>query len=168
MPHNAPKRKLPIGLQSFAKLRNEGCYYVDKTPYMHQLIEQGSYYFLSRPRRFGKSLFLDTLQQLFEGKRNLFKGLFIEDKWDWQITYPVVRFGFGSGVMETRAQLDINIYEQLASNAERLGVTLTAGSIPGQLQQLLQYTQQKYGQNVVLLIDEYDKPILDNITNTEV
>ena len=163
------KKKLPIGLQSFAKLRNEGCYYVDKTPYMHQLIEQGSYYFLSRPRRFGKSLFLDTLQQLFEGKRDLFRGLFIEDKWDWEVTYPVVRFGFGDGVAQSREQVDNRILYQLRANAERLGVSLLpTDDIPGQFRELLLKTQQKYGQNVVLLIDEYDKPILDNITNTEV
>ena len=163
------KKKLPIGLQSFAKLRNENCYYVDKTPYIHQLIGQGSYYFLSRPRRFGKSLFLDTLQQLFEGKRDLFKGLFIEDKWDWEVTYPVVRFGFGDGVAQSREQVDNRILYQLRANAERLGVSLLpTDDIPGQFRELLLKTQQKYGQNVVLLIDEYDKPILDNITNTEV
>ena len=162
------KRKLPTGIQSFVKLRNEGCYYVDKTPYMHQLIEQGSYYFLSRPRRFGKSLFLDTLQQLFEGRRELFEGLFIEDKWDWQTTYPVVRFSFGSGIMQNREQLDNSINDQLARNAKRLDVTLTAISIPGRFHELLMNTQQKYGQNVALLIDEYDKPILDNLEHSHI
>ncbi|MDZ7925604.1 MAG: AAA family ATPase [Marinagarivorans sp.] len=139
----ATKRKLPTGIQSFVKLRNEGCYYVDKTPYMHQLIEQGNYYFLSRPRRFGKSLFLDTLQQLFEGKRDLFAGLFIEDKWDWQITYPVVRFGFGDGVVQSRAALDDRIGYQLRSNAERLGVKILAtDDIPGQFRTLLMAAQK--------------------------
>ena len=162
------KRKLPTGIQSFVKLRNEGCYYVDKTPYMHQLIEQGSYYFLSRPRRFGKSLFLDTLQQLFEGQHELFEGLFIEDKWDWQTTHPVVRFSFGSGIMQNREQLDNSINDQLARNAKRLDVTLTAISIPGRFHELLINAQQKYGQNAVLLIDEYDKPILDNLENSDI
>lgn len=77
------RRKLPIGVQSFEKIRTDGYYYVDKTPFAHRLIEQGSYYFLSRPRRFGKSLFLDTLTQLFEGNEPLFHELFIHDRWDW-------------------------------------------------------------------------------------
>ena len=165
----ASKRKLPIGIQSFEKLRNEGCYYVDKTPYMHQLITQGSYFFLSRPRRFGKSLFLDTLQQLFEGRRELFNGLFIEDKWDWEITNPVVRFSFGDGVAQGRTALDERIGYQLRSNAERLGVKIhPTDDIPGQFRTLLIGAHKKYGQGVVLLIDEYDKPILDNIENTEI
>lgn len=77
------RRKLPIGIQGFAKLREEGCYYVDKTAYALRLIEEGSHYFLSRPRRFGKSLFLDTLKELFEGHAALFKGLAAETRWDW-------------------------------------------------------------------------------------
>ena len=165
----ATKRKLPTGIQSFVKLRNEGCYYVDKTAYMHQLITQGNYFFLSRPRRFGKSLFLDTLQQLFEGKRELFKDLFIEDKWDWKVTYPVVRFGFGDGVVQGRAALDERIGYQLRSNAERLGVQIhLTDDIPGQFRTLLMGAHKKYGQGVVILIDEYDKPILDNIENTDI
>ena len=73
-----PRRKLPIGIQSFAKLREQDCYYVDKTPHALQLIEKGGAYFLSRPRRFGKSLLLDTIKDLFEGQQDLFKGLVAE------------------------------------------------------------------------------------------
>ncbi|BCD96238.1 ATP-binding protein [Marinagarivorans cellulosilyticus] len=165
----ATKRKLPTGIQSFVKLRNEGCYYVDKTPYMHQLITQGNYFFLSRPRRFGKSLFLDTLQQLFEARRELFSDLFIEKKWDWQTAYPVVRFSFGDGVVQGRAALNDRINQQLSDNRERLGLPAnTALDIPGNFRSLLMAAHKKYGQGVVLLIDEYDKPILDNIENTEI
>ena len=165
----ASKRKLPIGIQSLSEIINGGYYYVDKTPYAHALIEQGKFYFLSRPRRFGKSLFLDTLQQLFEGRRELFNGLFIEDKWDWEITNPVVRFSFGDGVAQGRTALDERIGYQLRSNAERLGVKIhPTDDIPGQFRTLLIGAHKKYGQGVVLLIDEYDKPILDNIENTEI
>ncbi len=80
------RKKLPIGIQAFAKLREEGCYYVDKTPFIEKLVEGGSYYFLSRPRRFGKSLLLSTLKELFEGNRTLFEGLWIESRWDWETT----------------------------------------------------------------------------------
>ena len=163
------KRKLPTGIQSFVKLRNEGCYYVDKTPYMHQLIEQGSYYFLSRPRRFGKSLFLDTLQCLFEGQKTLFDGLFIENNWDWDTRYPVVRFSFGDGVVQTREALDKRICIQLQTNAERLGVVyLPDYDIPGNFRNILRQAKAKHGQNVVVLIDEYDKPILDNLENSDI
>ncbi len=77
------RRKLPIGIQTFAQIVSEDYYYVDKTPFVHRLIESGKYYFLSRPRRFGKSLFLDTLKELFEGNESLFRGLYIHDRWDW-------------------------------------------------------------------------------------
>ncbi|MBS1223307.1 MAG: hypothetical protein H6R23_2927 [Proteobacteria bacterium] len=85
------RRKLPIGVQTFAQIVSEDYYYVDKTPFAHRLIESGKYYFLSRPRRFGKSLFLDTLKELFEGHEPLFRGLFIHDRWDWSTVYPVIR-----------------------------------------------------------------------------
>ena len=77
------RRRLPIGIQTFRTLREEGCYYVDKTPYLERLLDEGTRYFLSRPRRFGKSLFLDTLKEFFEGSEELFVGLYIHDRHDW-------------------------------------------------------------------------------------
>ena len=77
-----PKRRLPIGIQTFRKIWQENCYYVDKTAYIQRLLDEGTHYFLSRPRRFGKSLFLDTLKELFEGNEPLFAGLYIRDRWD--------------------------------------------------------------------------------------
>jgi hypothetical protein len=91
------KRKLPIAIQTFAQIREEDYYYVDKTALALQLVDQGKYYFLSRPRRFGKSLFLDTLKELFEGNQALFKGLAAEKQWDWSIQYPVIRI-IGLGI----------------------------------------------------------------------
>ena len=91
------KRRLPIGIQTFREIREENCYYVDKTAYMQRLIDEGKHYFLSRPRRFGKSLFLDTLKELFEGNEPLFEGLYIHDHWDWSVRYPVLCLDFGSG-----------------------------------------------------------------------
>jgi hypothetical protein len=82
---NALQKKLPIGIQTFAKIRDEPYYYVDKTSYLLALIENGTHYFLSRPRRFGKSLLIDTLAELFAGNQALFEGLYIYDKWDWSI-----------------------------------------------------------------------------------
>ncbi|PSJ36211.1 hypothetical protein C7I36_16870, partial [Zobellella taiwanensis] len=132
------------------------------------LIEQAGYYFLSRPRRFGKSLLLDTLHQLFEAKEPLFRGLFIHDKWDWSRPRPVIRLGFGSGVMNGRELLDQNIHEQLNEQAVRLGVPLVNQTIGGRFAELIRRTHELYGERVAVLIDEYDKPILDNITNAPV
>ncbi|OXS15037.1 hypothetical protein CGX12_11105 [Zobellella denitrificans] len=162
------QRKLPIGIQTLGEIITGGYYYVDKTPYIHQLIEQGKYYFLSRPRRFGKSLLLDTLHQLFEAKEPLFRGLFIHNKWDWSRPRPVIRLGFGSGVMNGRELLDQNIHEQLNEQAVRLGVTLVNQTIGGRFAELIRRTHELYGERVAVLIDEYDKPILDNITNAPV
>ena len=91
------KRRLPIGIQTFREMREENCYYVDKTTHMWRLIDEGKHYFLSRPCRFGKSLFLDTLKELFEGNEPLFEGLYVHGHWDWQVRYPVLRLDFGSG-----------------------------------------------------------------------
>ncbi|HLA33699.1 MAG TPA: AAA family ATPase, partial [Rhodocyclaceae bacterium] len=116
------RRKLPIGIQTLREIREEGHYYVDKTAFAHRLIDEGKYYFLSRPRRFGKSLFLDTLAELFEGNEALFKGLFIHDRWDWTAHYPVIRISFSDGVLQSRAELDRRILDLLRINRERLGL----------------------------------------------
>lgn len=163
-----PKRKLPIGIQTFSKLREEGCYYVDKTALALQLIESGTYYFLSRPRRFGKSLFLDTLRELFEGNQPLFAGLAAESRWDWSKKYPVIRISFSDGVLRDRVELDQRISEILSDNQKRLGITCSHQSLGGQFGELISGAHQQTGQRAVVLIDEYDKPILDNIDNSPV
>ena len=91
------RRRLPIGIQTFREVRDDGCYYVDKTPYIERLLEDGKHFFLSRPRRFGKSLFLDTLKDLFEGREELFTGLAIHGRWNWSVHHPVVRRTVGGG-----------------------------------------------------------------------
>ncbi|MEB3299817.1 MAG: AAA family ATPase [Candidatus Sericytochromatia bacterium] len=90
------RRQLPIGLQTFREIREEGCYYVDKTGHAVDLVRSGKMFFMSRPRRFGKSLFVDTLKELFEGNRELFTGLAAEDRWDWSVKHPVIRLSFSS------------------------------------------------------------------------
>lgn len=162
------RRKLPIGIQSFAKIREADYYYVDKTGLALQLVDEGSYYFLSRPRRFGKSLFLDTLKELFEGNQALFEGLAAYEQWDWSKKHPVIRISFSDGVLRDRAELDQRIEEILQDNQTRIGVTCTHQSLGGQFAELIALTHQKTGQRAVVLIDEYDKPILDNITTSAV
>ena len=163
-----PRKKLPIGIQTFREIREDDCYYVDKTPFALHLIDKGKYYFLSRPRRFGKSLFIDTLAELFEGNEPLFRGLHCHDKWDWSVKYPVIRISFAEGVMDSPAGLEARIRGNLRINAARLGVEdATELPIPDAFIALIHAAERRYGQRAVILIDEYDKPILDNLTRPE-
>ena len=167
-----PRRKLPIGIQGFAKIREADYYYVDKTGIALDLIDQGSYYFLSRPRRFGKSLFLDTLKEMFEGNAKLFEGLAAESRWNWSVKYPVIWISFSDGVLQSREQLDQRILDLLRINRLDLDIPLPLGlienNISANFRDLIRQAHQKHGQRAVVLIDEYDKPILDNITNSAV
>ncbi|MDR2451050.1 MAG: AAA family ATPase, partial [Candidatus Accumulibacter sp.] len=161
-----PRKKLPIGIQTFAKIREADYYYVDKTPFALKLIEEGTAYFLSRPRRFGKSLFLDTLAELLAGNEPLFRGLYCHDKWDWTRKYPVIRLSFGGGLAKSPEALDASIRFQLDTQAERLGVPLADNRTPMQFASLILKAEARFGQRVAVLVDEYDKPILDNLTNS--
>ena len=116
------RRKLPIGIQTFREIREGGYYYVDKTGLALRLIEEGKYYFLSRPRRFGKSLFLDTLGELFNGEQGLFEGLAAEQGWDWSRRYPVIRLSFGGGVVKDAEGLAVKIAEQLRGSSMQQGM----------------------------------------------
>ena len=155
--------QLPLGLQTFAEVRELQCAYVDKTELALKLATEGKFYFLARPRRFGKSLFLDTLRNLFEAKQKLFTGLHAEANWEWGIKYPVIKLDM-SGGSESVVAFKSMIDGDLRDIAEFLGVELSATGEPGKLfKQLIKRAHAKHGRKVVLLIDEYDKPMLDNI-----
>ncbi len=141
---------------------------MDKTAFALRLIEQGGYYFLSRPRRFGKSLFVDTLKELFEGNQALFEGLYAEQHWDWSVQYPVIRLSFGSGILQNRAQLDAAILAQLSFYEQAFAVPVVEMEIPYRFQHLIRALHQQTGQRVVVLVDEYDKPTLDHLTQPDV
>ena len=160
--------RLPIGIQNLREIIEDKCAYVDKTPFIEALLASGKYYFLSRPRRFGKSLFLDTLKEFFEGNEKLFKNLYIHDKWDWNKQYPVVKIDFAAGVLRNREELDIHIFEILKENQRRLGLEGEMSSISGGFKEIIRQAHEKYGKRVVILVDEYDKPILDNIERPHV
>ena len=162
------RRRLPIGLQTFSKVRADNCYYVDKTPYIRRLLDEGEHYFLSRPRRFGKSLFLDTLKELFEGNEPLFEGLAIHDRWDWSVRHPVLRLSFGSGLFKEPGHLALNFKEQLAAAERRAEVVIDYDTAPGRFASLLEALHRRSGQPVAVLVDEYDKPILDALEEPEV
>jgi len=151
--------------RSLGIIRKKLGYYVDKTAFALTLIETGSYFFLSRPRRFGKSLFLDTLKELFEGNEPLFRGLYCHDKWDWSVKYPVIRLSFAEGVLKSSEELKEKIGEQLGIYQRAFGLQLEATSLSGRFSELICAVHQKQGQRVVVLVDEYDKPILDNLEN---
>ena len=163
------RKKLPIGIQTFREIREDDCYYVDKTSFALKLATEGKYYFLSRPRRFGKSLFLDTLAELFAGNEALFQGLYCHDQWDWSKQYPVIRISFGGGLLKSETALIEKLEEIFRINAERLQVSCDYSFSDRRFfAQLIQRASEKFGQRVVILIDEYDKPILDNITNPDI
>ncbi len=156
------RRQLPIGIQDFRTIRESGCYYVDKTPLIRRMVDGGRHYFLSRPRRFGKSLLLDTLRELFAGNEPLFRGLDIYGSWDWSVTHPVVRLSF-DGKYNEPGDLRASIVAQLAIIEEDAGLDPVPGEMdgPDRLRRLLVRLHRKTGRQVVVLVDEYDKPILD-------
>ena len=156
-------QKLPIGIYTFEKIREDNFYYVDKTSYIVQLAEQAGYYFLSRPRRFGKSLFLDTLKCAFEGREELFKGLYLENNWDFEKAYPVLCFSLGRGRVSSLEELNTNILSILDAQAEKQGIECKNELVANRFAELIQKVYAKTGRRVVILIDEYDKPILDNL-----
>ncbi|MFW6308363.1 MAG: AAA family ATPase [Campylobacterales bacterium] len=160
-------QKLPIGIQTFKDIRTENYVYIDKTNIAYELIESYRYIFLSRPRRFGKSLFMDTIHNIFEGNKELFSGLAIEERWDWEVKYPVIKIAFGK-VLNSDS-LKQTIEKMLNSNQERLGVVCNKDyDYANCFGELIEKVSEKYNQKVVVLIDEYDKPILDNIDQLDV
>ncbi|MCY4219473.1 MAG: AAA family ATPase, partial [Gammaproteobacteria bacterium] len=162
------RRPLPIGIQTFRRLREKGCYYVDKTPLIRQMIEEGDFYFLSRPRRFGKSLLVDTLQELFEGNEPLFRGLDIHPHWDWSVRYPVIRLTL-DGIVSTPEELENRIGNQLYKIEQAFDLTSlpSVHSAADRLENVLYFLHQTTGQQVVVLVDEYDKPVLDLLEDSD-
>ena len=156
-------RKLPIGIQTFRKIREENCYYVDKTSHMRRLVDQGTHYFLSRPRRFGKSLLLNTLKELFEGSESLFCGLAIHADWDWTIRHPVLPLSFGSGTFRGHGDLAAEVTEQLDALGDSAAMSPRAATAAARFRSLIRAMHERTGQPVVVLVDEYDKPILDTL-----
>ncbi len=158
-------KKLPISRSVFKEIRTEDYCYVDKTPFIKQLLDDHSkYWFLSRPRRFGKTLFLDTVRAAFAGEKKLFKGLFLENNWDWSIQYPVVNISFGGVTVESKEELSLSFREILDVQAEEYDIPLNKETVAGRFDELIRKLNKKFGIGAVVLVDEYDKPLLDNLT----
>lgn len=152
-------RKYPLGKQDFPKLRNEGFVYIDKTYYALEMAELGGSYFLSKPRRFGKSLFLSTLESIFLGKKELFEGLYIYDKWVFE-EYPIIRIDCNK-----IGYRDFGLKQALIQELENIfgsyGIESVQNELSLKFRELIEELSKKFNKGVVILIDEYDKPLID-------
>jgi len=159
-------KKYPIGIQTFSEIREGGYLYVDKTELLYQLTQQGKYFFLSRPRRFGKSLTVSTLKAIFEGKKELFEGLWIDGKYDFSQTFPVVHLELNS-LSHRQLGLQTALNLLLDERAAEQGVSLKS-TVPGKkLDELIRALATRHGTRVAVLIDEYDKPVIDHLEEPE-
>ena len=154
-------KRLPVGIQTFEKIIDNDMLYIDKTEYIWNMIHLSNYIFLSRPRRFGKSLLVSTLQAYFEGRKDLFKGLFIETVEKEWTKYPVLRFSMASGKHMEKEQLERYLIYILEENERRFGITSDSKDPNVRLKNLITTAYEKTGKQVVILIDEYDAPLLD-------
>jgi len=161
-------QRLPIGIQTFKDIREDNYIYIDKTDIAYDIIDNYKYVFLSRPRRFGKSLFLDTLKNIFEGNKMYFNGLAIEDKWDWDTIYPVIKISFDVN-LRSAIKIEESLISSLKDNQKRLDVKCdNTSNVSICFKEFIQAVYDRYNQKVVVLIDEYDKAILDNIDQMDV
>ena len=164
-------KKLPIGISTLRTILEEDYLYVDKTNIAQELIENGQYYFLSRPRRFGKSLLLDTLRTIFEtneSDKELFKGLSIYDNGYEFSKHPVIRISFNNGDFSSKEGFEQTIIQILKENQKNLDIECeNTTNAPFCFRELIIKSYEKQKKKVVILVDEYDKPILDNIDNKE-
>ncbi len=159
------KPKYPVGIQTFNKIREGNYLYVDKTEYLYNLVTRGQFYFLSRPRRFGKSLLLSTIAALFRGERELFDGLYIADKeWDWA-EHPVFHLALNGQDYKSVEKLDETLHNNMAHWEERyhLPKGSVSTSVSTRFFNCIRNAREAMGRNVVILIDEYDQPLLQNI-----
>ena len=152
-------KNYPLGIQTFEKIIEEDFLYIDKTQEIYRLIKKAGYYFYARPRRFGKSLLLSTIKAVYEGKKDLFQGLWIADKWNWAKVLPVIHIGFSSIAHKTLG-LEKAIQQVLNNIAYQHDIVFRASDYVSKFKELIATLAAQKGK-VVLLIDEYDKPIID-------
>ena len=164
--------RVATDIYTFARLREDGFTYVDKTDALYAMAsgEVGAQFFIARPRRFGKSLAVSTLKVLFEGRRELFNGLAIEPKWDWSKTWPVLHLDMGSMQAADVAEFRVLLADHLIDRARELGVESLSGSTPAILfKRLIDALAAKSSDGrMVLLVDEYDKPLLGHLMKPDV
>ena len=157
-------QKYSLGVQEFSKLRDLNCLYVDKTNLIYELV-QGNCFFLSRPRRFGKSLLVNTLKEIFLGNKHFFEGLYIYDKIQWE-SYPVLQFSFAKSDFH-KIGLEAYFYQKIDEMATQYNIKLNKKTVSSKIEELIKKLYEKYNKGVVLLIDEYDKPIIEFLGREE-
>lgn len=164
----ASRIKYPIGQQDFKTLRMRDCVYVDKTRFIEKIVNEGSqYYFLARPRRFGKSLFLSTLQYFFEGQRELFKGLYVDSiNWEWE-RYPVLHLDLNTSRYENLGMLEGALDRIFRNWEEKYDIEVKDTDYSQRFATIIKKAHEKTGLQVVILVDEYDKPLVGNLNNNE-
>jgi hypothetical protein len=156
-------KSLPVGIPTFSEIIKDNYIYVDKTREIYELVNTGKIYFLSRPRRFGKSLLLSTLKSLFKGEKDLFNGLYIYDIWDWEQSYPVIYLDMSEVNCETAEKLKTTLKELINSIAIENKVVLGNTEYNTAFYELIEKVHAQTNKNVVVLIDEYDSPLVDNL-----
>lgn len=157
------EKKYPIGIQNFEKLRKDGYIYVDKTAWVYQLVNTGSYYFLSRPRRFGKSLLLSTIEAYLQGKRELFEGLAIEKLETAWTQYPILHLDLNTEKYDTPETLESKLHTMLCNWEQLYGAVDYERTLSSRFEGIIQRACEQTGERVVILVDEYDKPMLQAI-----
>ena len=161
-------KKLPLGIQNFNEIITGGYVYADKTRYVYDLIAGAKYYFLSRPRRFGKSLLLDTIAEVFKGNKELFKGLWIYDSDYGFEKHPIIRMDMSNIPNKTPEALEKSLLEELNAQIRREGLSISATEPGDVFKRFIENLHEKYNKRVVVLIDEYDKPMLDHISEPQI
>ena len=160
-------KKYPVGIQSFSDIRKGGYFYIDKTDLIYKLVQTGKYYFLSRPRRFGKSLLISTLESYFKGKKELFRGLAMESiEMEW-IEYPVLHLDLNAEKFDTRQHLNTILLRHLNAWEDIWGADEREQTLSDRFYGIIRRAAEKTGKQVVILIDEFDKPLLQTIGNEE-
>ncbi|MDR0913419.1 MAG: AAA family ATPase [Methanobrevibacter sp.] len=161
-------KKIGLNIDNFEDMITGDFIYVDKTKHIYNMINEGNKYFLSRPRRFGKTLLISTLKELFNGNKKLFKGLYIENKWDWRENYPVLTIDISERSSNSAEELKKSLDNLINEIAEDYSIELFDDDIKAKFGQLIRKIHKKTGKKVVILIDEYDNPIIENLKNIKI
>ena len=161
-------KTLPVGTQTFSIIRENDYLYVDKTKYILKMIKDGRINFLSRPRRFGKSLLISTIEELYKGNEKLFEGLDIHSQWNWDETYPVIKLDLSAVKNATPNELEERLIETIYHIGKDFGVKITSKTSQGMFDSLILELYRLFNKRIVVLIDEYDAPLNDNLENPKV
>jgi vacuolar-type H+-ATPase subunit F/Vma7 len=161
-------KKLPIGISTFSEIIEDNYVYVDKTEHIYKMLSNGKLYFLSRPRRFGKSLLVSTLEEVFKGNKELFNGFYIYDKWNWDKKFPIIRLDFGNISHKDSEQLESSLNDFINQISRDYSINIISTTLTSKFAELIREIHKKTKSKIVILIDEYDKAISSHMDNIEI